>query len=39
MHGDNGALGVMGTPNVAMRDPLFYKWHKVSGKKRDNKIL
>jgi len=28
MHGDNGALGVMGTPNVAMRDPLFYKWHK-----------
>lgn len=27
MHGDAGALGVMGTPNVAMRIH-FYKWHE-----------
>lgn len=28
MHGEDGTLGVMGNPNVAMRDPLFYRWHK-----------
>jgi len=29
MHGMDGRLGVMGNPNAAMRDPLFYRWHKV----------
>ena len=29
MHGIDGRLGVMGNPNAAMRDPLFYRWHKV----------
>ncbi len=25
----NTGLGVMGQPNGAVRDPLFFRWHKV----------
>ena len=28
-HLDSTELGVMGNPNGAVRDPLFFRWHKV----------